>query len=121
MLDELRISGLGVIDDAVLTLDPGLTVLSGETGAGKTMLVTALLLLFGNRADPTRVRTGSSQATVDGRLSRPGPSIVERVLAAGGEIEDERATAAARRVLGRALAGRRRWRTRSDLVVERAG
>ena len=45
MLDELQIAGLGVIDEAVLPLHPGLTVLTGETGAGKTMLVTALLLV----------------------------------------------------------------------------
>ena len=58
MLDELRIRGLGVIDDAVLPLGPGLTVVTGETGAGKTMVVTGLLLLFGGRADSARVRTG---------------------------------------------------------------
>ncbi len=63
MLDELRIADLGVIDEAVLPLGPGLTVLTGETGAGKTMLVSALLLLFGGRADATRVRTGAAQTT----------------------------------------------------------
>src|SRR5215469_10371589 len=56
MLEEVRISGLGVIDDAVLELSAGFTVLTGETGAGKTMVVTALGLLFGGRADPARVR-----------------------------------------------------------------
>ena len=68
VLDELRIRGLGVIDEAVLPLGPGLTVVTGETGAGKTMVVTGLLLLFGGRADPARVRTGAEQASVDGRL-----------------------------------------------------
>jgi DNA repair protein RecN (Recombination protein N) len=89
VLEELRISGLGVIDEAVLPLGPGLTVLTGETGAGKTMVVTALLLLFGGRAEPARVRTGSTQATVDGRvLLADGAGVRERVEDAGGEIED---------------------------------
>ncbi len=68
MLEELRISGLGVIDDAVLDLSPGLTVVTGETGAGKTMVVTGLALLFGGRADAALVRSGSARAAVDGRL-----------------------------------------------------
>ena len=88
MLDELRIRGLGVIDDAVLPLGPGLTVVTGETGAGKTMVITGLLLLFGGRADPARVRTGSDQASVEGRvLSVAGP-VAERVRDAGGELDD---------------------------------
>jgi len=53
MLEEVRINGLGVIDDAVLELSAGFTALTGETGAGKTMVVTALGLLFGGRADST--------------------------------------------------------------------
>ena len=52
----MRIRGLGVITDAVLELGRGLTVVTGETGAGKTMVVTGLTLLFGGRADPGRVR-----------------------------------------------------------------
>jgi DNA repair protein RecN (Recombination protein N) len=67
VLEELRIRGLGVIDDAVLPLGPGLTVVTGETGAGKTMVVTGLLLLFGGRADAARVRSGVERATIDGR------------------------------------------------------
>jgi DNA repair protein RecN (Recombination protein N) len=88
VLEELRISGLGVIDEAVLPLGPGLTVLTGETGAGKTMLVTALLLLFGNRADSARVRTGAAQALVDGRLANVGSATIERVESAGGTVDD---------------------------------
>src|SRR3954468_18904573 len=88
MLDELRIRGLGVIDEAVLPLGPGLTVVTGETGAGKTMVVTGLLLLFGGRADPARVRTGAEQASVEGRVRAvPGP-VAERVRDAGGELDD---------------------------------
>jgi DNA repair protein RecN (Recombination protein N) len=89
VLDELRIRGLGVIDDAVLPLGPGLTVVTGETGAGKTMVVTGLLLLFGGRADSARVRTGATQASVDGRLLLPADSAVAaRIREAGGELDD---------------------------------
>jgi DNA repair protein RecN (Recombination protein N) len=89
MLEELRIRGLGVIDEAVLPLGPGLTVVTGETGAGKTMVVTGLLLLFGGRADSARVRTGSDQASVDGRLGVPADSpAAQRVRDAGGELDD---------------------------------
>lgn len=89
MLEELRIRGLGVIDDAILPLAPGLTVVSGETGAGKTMVVTGLLLLFGGRGDAARVRTGAEQAVVDGRLeiAADSPAAV-RVRDAGGELDD---------------------------------
>ena len=89
MLEELRIRGLGVIDDATLPLGPGLTVVTGETGAGKTMVVSGLLLLFGGRADAARVRTGSDQATVDGRLQLDTRSAAaERARDAGGELDD---------------------------------
>jgi DNA repair protein RecN (Recombination protein N) len=89
VLDELRIRGLGVIDEAVLPLGPGLTVVTGETGAGKTMVVTGLLLLFGGRADSARVRTGSEHAVVDGRLTLAAESpAAGRVRAAGGELDD---------------------------------
>ena len=60
--------GLGVIDDAVLELSPGLTVVTGETGAGKTMVVQGLTLLFGGRADAGRVRPDAERAVVEGRL-----------------------------------------------------
>ena len=68
MLTELRISGLGVIDEAVAEFSPGLSVLTGETGAGKTMVVTGLRLLAGGRADPGRVRRGADKALVEGRF-----------------------------------------------------
>lgn len=89
MLEEVRISGLGVIDDAVLELSPGFTVVTGETGAGKTMVVTGLGLLFGGRADPARVRPGAERAAVEGRLIVDGGGkVAERVEEAGGEIDD---------------------------------
>jgi DNA repair protein RecN (Recombination protein N) len=68
VLTELRISGLGVIDEAVADFSPGLSVLTGETGAGKTMVVTGLRLLAGGRADPGRVRRGAEKALVEGRF-----------------------------------------------------
>ncbi|HJQ42153.1 MAG TPA: DNA repair protein RecN [Jatrophihabitantaceae bacterium] len=88
MLEELRIRGLGVIDDAVLPLGPGLTVVTGETGAGKTMVVSGLLLLFGGRADTARVRTGADQASVEGRLHVNDAVVTTRVEDAGGALDD---------------------------------
>jgi len=90
MLEEVRITGLGVIEDAVLEFSPGFTVVTGETGAGKTMVVTGLGLMFGGRADPARVRPGASRATVEGRLriEADGPA-VQQVLDAGGELDDD--------------------------------
>jgi DNA repair protein RecN (Recombination protein N) len=90
MLEELRISSLGVIDSSTLELGPGLTVITGETGAGKTMVVTALGLLLGGRADSGAVRSGAKQARVEGVVAA-GPlrdfrAAVEDV---GGEVEDD--------------------------------
>ncbi|HEY1918442.1 MAG TPA: DNA repair protein RecN [Streptosporangiaceae bacterium] len=90
MLEEVRITGLGVIDDAVLEPSPGLTVVTGETGAGKTMVVTGLGLLFGGRGDPARVRPGSDRATVEGRLRiEPDGHVAQQVDEAGGELDDD--------------------------------
>ena len=89
MLEEVRITGLGVIDDAVLEFSPGFTVVTGETGAGKTMVVTGLGLLFGGRADPARVRPGADRASVEGRLLvDPGGHVAQQVTEAGGELDD---------------------------------
>ena len=66
VIEEIRISSLGVIEESVLEVGPGLTVITGETGAGKTMLVTALGLLLGGRADTGAVRTGARAARVEG-------------------------------------------------------
>ncbi|MCU1621659.1 MAG: repair protein RecN [Frankiales bacterium] len=90
MLEELRIAGLGVIDEAVLELAAGLTVVTGETGAGKTMVVQGLSLLFGGRADAGRVRPGSNKAVVEGRLLlAPDHPAVDRVRDAGGDLDDD--------------------------------
>ena len=73
VLEEMRIRDLGVIEDAVLELGPGLTVVTGETGAGKTMVVTGLGLLLGGRADVGAVRAGAPATVVEGRvLVEPG-------------------------------------------------
>jgi DNA repair protein RecN (Recombination protein N) len=90
MLEEVRITGLGVIDDAVLEFSSGFTVVTGETGAGKTMVVTGLGLMFGGRADPARVRPGAGRATVEGRLRIEADGhVAQQVLESGGELDDD--------------------------------
>ncbi|HET9895725.1 MAG TPA: DNA repair protein RecN [Streptosporangiaceae bacterium] len=90
MLEEVRISGLGVIDDAVLELSPGFNVVTGETGAGKTMVVSGLGLLFGGRADPSRVRPGAERASVEGRMRvDPHGEVARQVSNSGGDLDDE--------------------------------
>jgi len=90
VLLELRIEHLGVIDEARLGLGGGLTVLTGETGAGKTMVVTGLALLFGGRGDPTRIRSGAGRLSVEGRLDLPGDHPAwEIARRAGAEPDDD--------------------------------
>jgi len=90
MLEEVRITGLGVIDDAVLELSPGFNVVTGETGAGKTMVVSGLGLLFGGRAEPARVRPGAERASVEGRLRvEPDGAVARQVIDAGGDLDDD--------------------------------
>jgi DNA repair protein RecN (Recombination protein N) len=90
MLEEVRITGLGVINDALLELSPGFTALTGETGAGKTMVVTGLSLLFGGRADPARVRPGTARASVEGRLrTDPRGKAAQQVEEAGGDLDED--------------------------------
>ncbi|MGW7433916.1 DNA repair protein RecN [Streptomyces sp. NPDC054861] len=85
----MRIRSLGVIDDAVVELSPGFTAVTGETGAGKTMVVTSLGLLLGGRADPALVRIGAASAVVEGRISvPPGASAAVRAEEAGAELDD---------------------------------
>ena len=93
MLEEVRISGLGVIDEAVLQFSPGFNVVTGETGAGKTMVVSGLGLLFGGRGDPARVRPGAARAAVEGRLRiDPGGDVARQVDEAGGDLDDDGGT-----------------------------
>jgi DNA repair protein RecN (Recombination protein N) len=87
---DITISDLGVISQARLPLGPGLTVVTGETGAGKTMVVTALGLLLGARADSARVRSGSDSTWVEGRFSlTQSPGVRERASELGAAIDDD--------------------------------
>jgi DNA repair protein RecN (Recombination protein N) len=97
-LTELRIRGLGAIDDVTLELGSGLTVVTGETGAGKTMVVTGLTLLFGGRADAGRVRA-DGRAGVEGRLLLPPDSPAwERAADAGADPDEDGSLILARTV-----------------------
>ncbi|RXZ50265.1 DNA repair protein RecN [Agromyces fucosus] len=88
MIEELGIRDLGVIAEATLPLGAGFTAVTGETGAGKTMVVTALGLLLGSRSDAGAVRAGAKQAWVEGRWLVPDDgTVAERVAETGGEIE----------------------------------
>jgi DNA repair protein RecN (Recombination protein N) len=99
VLHELRISDLGVIDDAVLEPHAGFTVVTGETGAGKTMIVTALGLIAGGRGDAARVRSGSDRAVVEVRLGvAPAGDCAATVLAAGGRLDEDGSVIALRSV-----------------------
>ena len=90
LLEEIRIQGLGVIADATVELSPGLTVVTGETGAGKTMVVTGLHLLFGGRGDSGRVRGGAGRAWVEGRLRLAAGSTASTMAdGAGAELDDD--------------------------------
>lgn len=92
VLAEMRIQGLGVIDEATLNLHPGLTVVTGETGAGKTMVVSGLHLLSGGRADGSRVRSGSERAVVEGRFRPAADGNAARFAAESGAELDEDGT-----------------------------
>jgi DNA repair protein RecN (Recombination protein N) len=87
VIEELRITDLGVISEATIEPHPGLTVVTGETGAGKTMIVTGLGLLLGGRADPKAVRTGAERVRIEGRFQISDADLADRVAAAGGELE----------------------------------
>lgn len=88
MLTTLRLTAFGVVDEAALDLGPGLTALTGETGAGKTMIVSGLGHLLGARGDAGIVRRGADKAVVEGRWEVP-PPLAERVRDLGGDVDDE--------------------------------
>lgn len=104
MLSEIRIESLGAISAATAEFDRGLTVLTGETGTGKTMVVTGLHLLGGARADATRVRSGANRAVVEGRFTTTDLDdgvavLVDEILdSSGGERDDDGSVIAARSV-----------------------
>ena len=114
MLCELRVRNLAVIEDVTLQLDPGLNVLSGETGAGKSMLVDALALLLGERASVDLVRTGSERAVVEAAFEDVSDDFAVLCDEAGIDIEDGRLVI--RRELN--LQGRNRaWANGSPVTV----
>lgn len=85
MLVELAVANLGVIEHVTLEIPPGMIALTGETGAGKTLLVDAINLLVGGRSDPALVRPGATEATIDGRFMLDGEEFVlTRVVPADG-------------------------------------
>lgn len=105
MLTEIRIDGLGVISTATAQFHEGLTVLTGETGAGKTMVVTSLHLLSGARADAGRVRLGANRAVVEGRftldeVNASARGDAEEVLEAAAAVADDDGTVIAIRTVG---------------------
>lgn len=90
MLEEILIEDLGVISRAQLTLHAGLTAITGETGAGKTMLLTGLSLLMGDKADSSRVRTGADGAAVEGRIGVGRDSAIRSLVEeAGGTLDED--------------------------------
>ncbi|MEG8182867.1 DNA repair protein RecN [Nocardia terpenica] len=105
MLTEIRIDGLGVISTATAQFHEGLTCLTGETGAGKTMVVTSLHLLGGARADAGRVRRGAARAVVEGRFTLDeahdgARDEVEKVLESAGAQRDDDGSVIAVRTVG---------------------
>ncbi|MBA4609432.1 DNA repair protein RecN [Aeromicrobium sp. Marseille-Q0843] len=88
MWHSLRLASLGVIEEAELDLGPGFTVITGETGAGKTMVVTALGLLRGERADSALVRRGADRARIEASVVAT-PEVTALVEEAGGQVDDD--------------------------------
>ena len=87
-LEEISIRGLGVIESTNIEFKPGLTVLTGETGAGKTMVLTALGLVLGSKSDSDLVRQGQERAVITGKFAVP-KDIADLITESGGEVEDE--------------------------------
>lgn len=87
MIEAIGIRNLGVIESAQLELKPGFTALTGETGAGKTMVLNALNLLLGGRADSSAVRTGQQQLFVEGSWQITDPELISLVEQLGGELD----------------------------------
>jgi len=86
LIESLSIRSIGVISSANLELAPGFTALTGETGAGKTMVLTALGLLLGERADSTSVRTGEKQLFVEGRIRSANADLLGRLEELGADV-----------------------------------
>ncbi|MFY9231906.1 MAG: AAA family ATPase, partial [Candidatus Nanopelagicales bacterium] len=104
MIEELHLRSLGVIDEATIRLGPGLTVVTGETGAGKTMLLTGLSLVMGGRAEGSMVRGSADRADVDGQwLIAEGTAVAAAVEELGGAVD--RSDEGIQVILGRTVSG----------------
>ena len=104
MIEELHLRSLGVIDEATIRLGPGLTVVTGETGAGKTMLLTGLSLVMGGRAEGSMVRGSADRADVDGQwLIAEGTAVAAAVEELGGAVD--RSNEGIQVILGRTVSG----------------
>src|ERR1039457_2219569 len=97
MLLELHIRNFSIIEEAHLEFGAGLNVLSGETGAGKTIILSALGLLLGSRASPDMIRTGEKEAVVEGRFELEGEAAMPELV--GGRRDGERRELIVRRVI----------------------
>jgi len=106
MLHELSISSLGVIADARLTLGDGLTVVTGETGAGKTMILTGLNLILGGKPTPDAVRTGAEEASAEAVLDLPAGSGARALALEAGATVDDDGTVTVVRTVGAASRSR---------------
>ncbi|MGA0980556.1 MAG: AAA family ATPase, partial [Candidatus Nanopelagicales bacterium] len=104
-LVELSIDGVGVIDRAAWEWGPGLTVITGETGSGKTMVLTGLSLVLGGPSDSGLVRAGHAAAVVEGRFMADDPQVADIVAESGGELDEDGSVVLTRSV---AAAGRSR-------------
>jgi DNA repair protein RecN (Recombination protein N) len=128
MLVELRVENLGVIDELGLVFEPGMTALTGETGAGKTLVVGAIELLMGGRADPVQVRLGAEEARVEGRfLSGDSEVVLARAVPRAGRsrayVDGRLATAAELAEVGRSLVdlhGQNTHQSLSSVTTQRA-
>ena len=104
MIEELHLRSLGVIDEATIRLGPGLTVVTGETGAGKNMLLTGLSLVMGGRAEGSMVRGSADRADVDGQwLIAEGTAVAAAVEELGGAVD--RSDEGIQVILGRTVSG----------------
>jgi DNA repair protein RecN (Recombination protein N) len=127
MLAELHVRDLGVIADLQLVLEPGMTALTGETGAGKTLVVEAIELLMGGRADAVLVRPGAEEARVEGRFLTPdgdGETVLARAIPRTGRsrayVDGRLATATELAELGKGLVDLHGQHAHQSLLSPRA-
>lgn len=104
MIERLRIRNVGVIADAELELGPGFVAVTGETGAGKTMVLTGIAMLMGVKLDSNVIRAGADAATVEGEFAAASDDVIARIVDAGGSVDED--VALLTRTLSRAGRGR---------------